>query len=148
MNILEKIDQDLIKAQKEKNEIIVSVLRMLKSNIKNKEIEKKEELKEEDVMDIISKEAKKRKESAQAYKDGGREELAEKEQGEYNILSNYLPEQIGEDDIRKIIKEAIEKIGASAPSDMGKVMGEIMPKVKGKADGSLVSKIVKEELNK
>ena len=148
MNILETIDQDLIKAQKEKNEIVILVLRMLKSNIKNKEIEKREELKNEDILDIISKEVKKRKESAQAYKEGGREELAEKELEEYNILSNYLPEQLSEDDIRKIIREAIEKTGASIVSDMGKVMGEIMPQVKGKADGSLVSKIVKEELNK
>jgi len=148
MKIVEQLEQDIIKALKEKREETVSVLRMLKSVIKNKEIEKKGELNEEDVFDIIGKEAKKRKESAQAFKDGGRNDLAEKELRESDILTKYLPEQMNEDELRKIIKEAVSKTGANSPADMGKVMGQVIPQTKGKADGAIISRIVKEELNK
>ena len=148
MKIAEQLEQDLIKALKERREEIVSVLRMLKSVIKNKEIEKKGKLNDEDILDIIGKEAKKRKESAQAFKDGGRNDLAEKELRENDILTKYLPEQISEDELRKIVKEVVSKMGANSPADMGKVMSQVMPQTKGRADGAMISRIVKEELNK
>jgi len=148
MSTTEKIDGDLITAQKAKDEKTVSVLRMVRSALKNKEIEIQKPLEEADVIDVLSKEAKKRKESAQAYKDGGREDLYAQEMGEFEILKKYLPEQLDENAVREIVKAAIAEVGASSPADIGKVIGNVMGKVKGQADGGLVSKIVKEELNK
>lgn len=146
MPLIEQIDQNLTKALKEKNEATVSVLRMLKSAIKNKEIEKGEELKEDEMAELVGKEAKKRKESLQAFEEGGRDDLAEKEKRELGILEEYLPEQLGEEEVRKIVKDTIGEVGASSIQDLGKVMGPVMEKVKGKSDGNIVSKIVKEEL--
>lgn len=148
MNTLEKIEQDLIGAMKEKNENLLSVLRMIKAALKNKEIELQKPLEEADVIGVLTKEAKKRKESALAFGQGGRPELAEKEKKEYEILNAYLPAQLGEEKIKKIVTETIAEIGAASLSSMGKVIGAVVSKTKGQADGAIVSKIVKEELNK
>jgi len=147
MNILEQIDQNLTKALKEKDETTISVLRMLKSVIKNKEIEKGKKLEEEEILELINKEAKKRKEAAQAYEEGGRSELAEQEKKELEILKTYLPEQLSEEEIQKIVEETIKETRASSFQDIGKVIGAVMSKVKGRAEGSMVSKIVKEKLS-
>jgi uncharacterized protein YqeY len=109
-------------------------------------LEKQRQLVEEEVLEVISSEIKKRKEAILLFEKGERQELAEKEKREIGILQNYLPEQLPEEELRKLVKEAIEKTGAKEMKDMGKIMAELMPKVKGKADGSLVSKIVKELL--
>ena len=98
-------------------------------------------------MTIIGREIKKRKEAVEAYTQAGREESAQKEQTELDILGAYQPEQMNEDEIRKIVKNAIEQTGATSMQDMGKLMGVIMPQVKGKADGNLVKKIVRENLS-
>jgi len=148
MSIKEKIETDLIEAMKAHDENIVSVLRMLKSAIQNNEIQKKEELKDENILGVIQNQVKQRQDSINLYEQGGRQELADKEKKEIEILKKYLPEQMGEAEIRALVKKAIGETGASAISDMGKVMGALMPQVKGKADGSLVSNIVKEELTK
>jgi uncharacterized protein YqeY len=146
--IKEKIDKDLIEAMKSHNEEVVTVLRMLKSAIKNSEISKQKELEETDLLGIIQSQIKSRRDSIDLYTKGNRPELAQKEESEVNILMQYLPEQMDEANIRQIITKAIAEIGASNMQDMGKVMGKIMPEVKGKADPSLVSQIVKEELSK
>lgn len=142
-----QIDQDIVSAMKSKDEESLSVLRMLKSAIKNKEIEKKAELADEDILSVIQSQIKTRRDSVEMYKTGGREELAQKEEKEILILQKYLPEQMSEDDVRIEVKDAITKTGASQIQDMGKVMGMVMGKLKGKADGSTISKIVKEELS-
>jgi len=148
MSLIEKIDADIIEAMKAKNEAVVSVLRMLKSSLTNYRIATQKELTDEDVATILQKEVKTRKESAQVYKKGNRPELAAKEEKEVEILSGYLPEQASEEEIRAKAKEIIATTGASGIADMGKVMGQLMGEFKGKADGTLVSNIVKEGLTK
>ncbi|MFH1714153.1 MAG: GatB/YqeY domain-containing protein [Candidatus Nealsonbacteria bacterium] len=160
----EKIKQDLTLALKGKMEAEISVLRQLLAVILNKEKEKRykigkgkpglteEELVKEsslvegEIVDVISSEAKKRKESISEFEKGGRQELVQKEKSELEVLMKYLPEQMSEEELKKLSKEAIEKVGAESQKDMGKVMAELMPKVKGKADGGLISKTVKDLL--
>lgn len=149
-------------AFKTKDEARLSTLRLLLAAIKNKEVEKRTKLSkteksvkkleeqskltDEEIISVISSEVKKRKEASEQYKQGGREELAEKEEAEIKILSVYLPEQMGEEEVRKIVAETIKEMGISDIKEMGKLMAVLMPKIKGKADGNLVSRIVKEEL--
>lgn len=126
-----------------------SVLRMLLSALTYYEIQKGGagyEATDEDVLTIIQKEAKQRNDSIEQFTAAGRNELAEKEQKELDMLKTYLPAQMPEEEIRVLVKEAFAQVGATTPADMGKVMGALMPKTKGKADGGLVSKIVREEL--
>ncbi len=142
----EELKQSMLSRDTEKT----SVLRMIISAVNYYEINKGGagyEATEEDVMNVIQTQAKQRRDSIEQYTAGNRPELAEKEQKELNMISSYLPEQMREDDIRTLVKEAITQTGASTPQDMGKVMGALMPKTKGKADGGLVSKIVREELS-
>lgn len=154
MALKEKIRKDLNEAIKNKRELDSSVLRMLNAAILNKEKEKRFKsgmakevpLTDEEIVETVSNEIKKRKEAAGLYERGGRQELAEKEKREAAILQPYLPAQLSEDELKKLAKEAIEKTGAKEQKDMGRVMAELMSKVKGSADGSLVSKIVKELL--
>lgn len=143
----ENLEKDLIEAMKQHDDEKTSVLRMIKSAIQNKEIEKKQELEDADVLTLIQSQIKSRRDSIEMYKKGERNDLAEKEQKEIDILTPYLPEQMSEDDVRVEVKNAITQTGASQISDMGKVMGVVMGKLKGKADGSMISKIVKEELS-
>ena len=163
MTLKEKIQEDLNKAVKTKEELKSSVLRLLSAAILNKEKEKrgklaqeeeliekelieKSQLTEEEAIEVISSEIKKRKEAILEFEKGERKDLADKEKKEIEILQKYLPEQLSEEEIKKIAKETIEKVGAKEPKDVGKVMAELMPKVKGKADGGTVSKTVKELL--
>jgi hypothetical protein len=143
----EQINNDINSAMKSKEEDKLSVLRMLKAAIKNGEIQQKKEFEDNDILGVIQSQIKSRRDSIDMYKKGGRVELAEKEEKEIAILSAYLPEQMSEDEIRGVVKNAISKTDASQISDMGKVMGVVMPEVKGKADGATISKIVKEELS-
>jgi uncharacterized protein YqeY len=128
-----------------------STLRMLISALGYYEIQKggaNYEATDEDVMSVIQKEAKQHRDSIEQFKDAGRDELVGKEEAELKILESYLPEQMGEEEIRRLVKDAVAKTGAASPADMGKVMGALMPATKGKADGSIVSRIVREELAK
>lgn len=145
----DKLQGDLKEAMMARDELRLSTIRMLKSAIQYHEIQKGGagyEATDEDVLEVIGREVKKRRESIEMFEKGGNQESADKEQKELEILQTYLPEQMGEEEIRKLVKDAIAQTGASTPQDMGKVMGVLMPQTKGKADGSLVSKIVKEEL--
>jgi hypothetical protein len=161
-----KIKEDLKAALIAKKELELSVLRMLLSEVNNKETDKKTkiwkekpdltpekiqqeaELTDEEIFDVIVSETKKRKDAIELYEKGGREELAEKEKKETIILQKYLPAQITEDEIKKLVEEAVKKIGAKEIKDMGKVMGILTPQIRGKADVSHVSGIVKEFLMK
>jgi len=147
MNLTKQIEKDLIEALKSKNEHMAETLRMLKATIHNFQIaQKKEEISDEDFFSLTQKEIKSRKESIEFYKKGRRPELAEKEKKEIEILQKYLPVQLSEEEIRAIVKTAMQKTNAQSIQDMGKVMGVIMTQTRGKTDGSRVSQIVKEEL--
>ena len=149
MNLKEKLISDIKDAMRNGETLKRDTLRLLDSAIKNTEIEKKkreEGLSDEEVLEVIARAVKQRNDSIQQFTDGGRPELAEKEQAELEILKTYLPEQMGEDEIRAIVKEIIAAAGTVSPSDMGKIMGQAMGKMKGKADGNVVKRIVGEEL--
>ena len=164
MGLKEKIEKDFQKTLKERKAIETSTLRMLKAAIFNnekekryklsktkpelieEELEKESQLIDEEIIEVISSEVKKRKEATLEFEKGQREDLVEKEKKEIEILKKYLPEQLSEEEIKKLAKETIKQIGAKETKDMGKVMAELMPRIKGRAEGSLVSKIVKEIL--
>lgn len=148
--LTEKIQNDLKDAMRAKDEQKLSIIRMLKSAIQYYEIQKGGAgytATDEDVIDVIGKEIKKRRESIELYEKGGRPELAEKEQKELELLQTYLPEQLSEDEIKSLIDDAITQTGATEMRDMGKVMGMLAPQIKGKADNSLVSTLVRERLS-
>ncbi|MFA6184367.1 MAG: GatB/YqeY domain-containing protein [Parcubacteria group bacterium] len=147
--INEKIKADLKEAMKARDIEKRDVLRMIDSMIKNVEIEKgKREtgLSDEEIIEVMTRAVKQRKDSANQYISGGRPELAEKEEKEIGIISTYLPEQLSKEEIIKIVKEIIAQVGVTSGNDIGKVMGQVMGKVKGKADGNLVREIVQKEL--
>ena len=146
MGLLEQITADMKKAMKNKQKDKMKVLRLLRSDLKTAKIDKKGEFTEEDAMAVITKAAKNRRESIESYKKGDRADLVEEEQKELEVIEEYLPEQMSDDDIKKLVEEVIEETGASGMQDMGQVMGTIMPKVKGKADGSKVQAIVRSKL--
>jgi len=147
----QKIVDDLKGAMKAGQEFEVSVFRFLLASLHNKEIEKKGKglestLSDDEAIEVLSREAKKRKEAIEAYEKGNRTDLAQKETKELEIIEKYLPEQLSEEEIEKIITAAIKKTGAVTVKDFGKVMGEAMKELKGKADASLVSKIVRKRI--
>ncbi len=149
MSLREKIPQNLKDALRNKSTLELSVLRMLQSSIKNKEIEKqKKELTDEEVIDVVAGEIKKRKEAAAEFEKVNRKEAADGEKAEIEILMKYMPAQMGEDEIRAEVKKAVTDSGALGLKDLGKVMKIIIPAVKGKADGTVVNRIVREELEK
>lgn len=145
----QKIIDDLKNAMKAGDTATRDTLRMLDSMIKNVEIEKKkreEGLTDEETQEVIARAIKQRKDSASQYASGGREDLAQKENGEIEILSRYMPEQMSEEEVRAEVKKIIAEVGAISKSEIGKVMGKAMNHFKGKADGNLVKKIAQEEL--
>lgn len=145
-----QLQADLKQAMLARDALKTSVLRMLISSIGYFEIQKGGagyEATEEDVMQMLQSEAKKRRDSIEQYTTANRPELAEKEDEELKLLQAYLPAQLSEEEVKKLVAEAVTQTGATNPSDMGKVMGALMPKVKGKADGGIVSRLVKEALS-
>ena len=144
-DLQEELKQSVLARDEEKK----SVLRMVLSAINYYEIQKVGagyEATDEDVLLVIQKEAKQHNDSIEQFKNAGRQDLVDKESKELEILKQYLPEQISEDEIKKLVRQAIAQTQATSIGDVGKVMGVLMPKVKGKADGGLVSKVVREEL--
>ena len=147
MRLINQIQEDLKRSMKAKDGNRVSVLRFLLSSIQNREIEKRDTLDDEEVLAEITTSAKRRKESMEAFGEGGRTDLVEKEAAELAILQEYLPEQLSPDEIRGVVQEVVEAVGAKTASDLGKVMKELMPRLRGKADGKLVNEIVQEALS-
>lgn len=147
MRLINQIQEDLKRSMKAKDGNRVSVLRFLLSSIQNREIEKRDALDDEEVLAEITTSAKRRKESMEAFGEGGRTDLVEKEAAELAILQEYLPEQLSPDEIRGVVQEVVEAVGAKTASDLGKVMKELMPRLRGKADGKLVNEIVQEALS-
>lgn len=147
MDLLNRIENDLLKAQKERNEFQRDTLRYLKSSIKNASIAKKTDLTEDEIISVIQKEIKQRKDAAEQFTKANRPELVSKETEESTLLEQYLPSQLSDDELSKIISEVISEIGAIDKKDMGKVMNAVRPKVQGKAEGSRISQKVMEMLN-
>ena len=141
-----QILEDLKTAMKNQDKEKLAVIRMVKGAIEMSELNKKHELNDEEVIDVITKEIKSRKDSINEFKKGGREDLITKTQAEIDILSTYLPKQLTIEELNKIIDEVFEVVKPESTKDMGKVMKELTPQVKGKADMGLVSKIVKEKI--
>lgn len=148
MSLTEQLQADMKTAMREGDTHRRDTLRMVIAAAQSAAKEKRQPLSDEEALDVIGREVKKRRESIEAFRPAGRDDLADKEQAEIDILTPYLPEQLGEDDVRALVEEAIAASGASSPRDMGRVMSQLMPKVKGRADGKLVSGLVNEGLAK
>jgi len=146
MNLKKQIENDLKDSMKSGDNITRGVLRMLFSDLKNVEINERKEISEEKIIEIIKKNIKSRKDSITQYKKGNREDLASQEKKELEILEKYMPEQMSEDEIRKIVIDVISKSEAVGASDFGRVMGVVMKEIGSKADGGLVGGILREEL--
>lgn len=146
MSLLDQLNEDMKQAMKDKDKLKLSVIRMVKSAIKNEEINVQKELSDDEVLTVLNRELKQRRDSLQEFEKAGREDLVEKTRAEIEILQGYLPEQLSEEELRAIISETIAAVGASSKKEMGKVMGALMPKIKGRADGRLVQQMVQEML--
>jgi uncharacterized protein YqeY len=150
MSIKEQLKKDLTEAIRGRDEITSGTIRMVLTAITNEEVAGKEArvLSDDEVITVLSREGKKRREAAEAFENAGRTDKAALEKSEGEVIAKYLPAQLSEADIAAIIADAIASTGAAGPADMGKVMGAVKPKIAGKADGGVVSALVKAALNK
>ncbi|MFC4772161.1 GatB/YqeY domain-containing protein [Enterococcus hermanniensis] len=146
MSLLTTLNEDMKQAMRAKDKESLQVIRMLKASIQNEQIKKGQELDDEEELTVLSREMKQRRDSLTEFEKADRTDLADKVKKEIVIVEKYLPAQLSEAEIRAIVQEAITKTGATSPKEFGKVMGAVMPKVKGKADGNQVNAIVKELL--
>jgi uncharacterized protein YqeY len=146
MSLKEQIDADYKAAMKARDDLKVSVLRLLRSAIHNAEIDKQRTLTDEEILGVIQSEVRKRRESIEAFQQGGRQDLVEREQAELAILENYLPKALTREELEALVRETVREVGALSVRDMGKVMSALMPKVRGRADGREVSNLVRQIL--
>nr|WP_207704774.1 GatB/YqeY domain-containing protein [Enterococcus sp. 665A]MBO1342473.1 GatB/YqeY domain-containing protein [Enterococcus sp. 665A] len=146
MSLLTRLNEDMKQAMRSKDKESLQVIRMLKAAVQNEQINTGQELSEDDELTVLSREMKQRRESLMEFEKADRTDLADKVKKEIVIVEKYMPAQLSEDEIRGIVSDAIAKTGATSPKEFGKVMGAVMPKVKGKADGNQVNAIVKELL--
>ncbi|AGK54971.1 MAG: hypothetical protein K0S25_764 [Bacillus sp. (in: firmicutes)] len=148
MSLLERLNNDMKQAMKNKEKDKLSVIRMIKASLQNEAIKLgNKELSEEEELTILSREMKQRKDSLHEFEKAGREDLVEKLLTELTFVELYMPKQLSEEELAEIVKQTISEIGATSKAEMGKVMSAIMPKVKGKADGTLVNKLVLQHLS-
>ncbi|MCA0970035.1 GatB/YqeY domain-containing protein [Halobacillus litoralis] len=148
MTITERLAQDMKTAMKARDKAKLSTIRMVRASMQNEAIKLgKDSLSEEEEMTVLSREVKQRKDSLQEFKEAGRDDLVEGLQFELEVLQAYMPKQLTNEELEQIVQEAIEEVGATTKADMGKVMTAVMPKVKGKADGSQVNKLVLQQLS-
>lgn len=145
--MLEKLSNDMIKAMKSKDKETLAVIRMVKASIQLEEINKKKRLEDDEIIAIISKQIKMRKESIEEFKKANRVDLISQSEKEIDILNNYLPAQLGDDELIAIIDNVISKVDAKGVNDMGKIMKELLPLIKGKVDMSKVNALIKEKLS-
>jgi uncharacterized protein YqeY len=146
-NLFTKIQQDLVESLKQKEEVKTSTLRLVISEVNNAKIKKGKDLEDEEILEVIKKEAKKRQESIAAFVKGERADLAQKEEKELFILKTYLPEAITDEELSKIVDLQIAEVGARDMKDLGKVMSQVLSQVKGRANGGTVATIVKSKLS-
>ncbi|MCA1063450.1 GatB/YqeY domain-containing protein [Rossellomorea sp. AcN35-11] len=148
MSLLNRLNDDMKQAMKNKEKEKLSVIRMLKASLQNEAIKHgKQELSEDEELTVLSREVKQRKDSLQEFQNAGRDDLVEKIQTELTYVEIYMPKQLSEEEVSAIVQETVTEVGATSKADMGKVMGAIMPKLKGKADGALVNKLVLQHLS-
>ncbi|MFC7060678.1 GatB/YqeY domain-containing protein [Halobacillus seohaensis] len=148
MTITERLNQDMKTAMKAREKKTLSVIRMVKASLQNEAIKLgKDELSEEEELTVLSREVKQRKDSLHEFKEAGREDLVEELNQEIEILQVYMPQQLSEQELEQVVQNTIKEVGASSKADMGKVMSVVMPKVKGKADGSKVNQFVLKQLS-
>ncbi len=147
MSLKERLAQDLKSSMKNKDNVRKSTVQLVRTAILQVEKDKKVTLDDEDILDVIAKQLKQRKDSLPEYEKSGREDLISQLKQEMEVLMEYLPEQLSEEELRPIVAEAVEAVGASSMKDMGKVMEYVMPQVKGRADGKAVSSIAKSLFN-
>lgn len=149
MSIKDRLTEDMKQAMKDKEagKFRLSVIRMVRASVKNVEIDRKKELSDEEVLDVLAKEVKMRRDALDEFRKGNRPDLVAGLEQEIAILMDYLPEQLSEAQVRALVAEAVAATGAAGPKEMGKVMAALMPKVKGRADGKLVNSLVKEALS-
>ncbi len=146
MSLISRIEQDYITAYKAKDSVRLAVLRHIKTAIKNTSVDKRRDVTEEEVVDIVLKQAKQRQDSIAQFEAGNRQDLADKEKAELEVIRGYLPKFLEGDELAAVVNAAIAKVNASSPQDMGKVIGAIMADHKGKVDGKAVSDMVKAKL--
>ena len=147
MSLSERLNEDMKQAMKSQDKFKLSVIRMVRSAIKNIEIDQRKTLDDNEVLEVLSREIKQRKDSLQEFGKAGRDDLTESLQAEIAILMEYLPQQLTEEEVKAIVQQTIQEVGASSKADMGKVMGALMPKVKGLADGKIVNQYVQQLLS-
>jgi uncharacterized protein YqeY len=147
MSLLKRLDEDLKAAMKRSDAVSLSALRMAKAAIKNQQIEKGHELSDDEIVAVFSSMAKQRRESIEQFSRGGREDLAERERQELSVLQSYMPAQLSNEEVERLIIQAIQESSARSEADMGRVMKLLMPKIKGVADGKWVNTRVKELLS-
>lgn len=147
MSILEQLNQDMKDAMKARDKESLQTIRMLKSAIENEKLKKQTDLSTDDEITVLAREKKQRNDSLAEFKAANRDDLVEKTEAELDIVNKYLPQQLSENEVTQIVQETIRSVDAKSMQDMGKVMGAVMPKLKGKADGNLVNRIVKNELS-
>jgi len=147
MSLSDRLNEDMKQAMKSQDKFKLSVIRMVRSAIKNIEIDQRKTLDDNEVLDVLNREIKQRKDSLQEFEKAGRDDLATTLQAEIAVLMDYMPQQLNEEEIKVIVQQTIQEVGASSKADMGKVMGALMPKVKGRADGKLVNQAVQQLLS-
>ncbi|MED4603903.1 GatB/YqeY domain-containing protein [Paenibacillus validus] len=147
MSLSDRLNEDMKLAMKSQDKFKLSVIRMVRAAIKNIEIDQRKTLEEQEVLDVLNREVKQRKDSLQEFEKAGREDLAENLRAEIAILMEYMPQQLSDEEVKAIVQQTIQEVGASSKADMGKVMGALMPKVKGRADGKVVNQFVQQLLN-
>lgn len=146
MSLVEQLNDAMKQAMKAKDALRLSTIRLIRSAVKNREIEVRKQLDDAAVIEVLSSLVKQRREAAQVYRDNNRPELAEKEEAELLILQEFLPAQLGEEELLALIDAAVAEVGAASPRDMGKVMKVVSARTRGRADGKRVSELVKERL--
>ncbi len=146
MNLLERLESDMIKAAKARDSGRLGAIRFVRSRTKNRQIELRRELKDEDVVEVLSRIAKQHRESIEQFQEGGRDELVEHERRQLSVIEEYLPAQLGEQELLEILSGVVEETGATGPRDIGMVMKTIMPQVRGRADGKIVKALVQSRL--
>lgn len=147
MSLKERLMADLKDAMKSKDKLRKDVITMVRASIKQKEVDERIEIDDSDITDIIAKQVKEKRASIDDFKKGNREDLVDQTEKEIEILLDYLPKQLSEDELHSIIQETIDENGITSMKDIGKLMKNVMPKVKGRADGNMVNKIAREILN-
>ncbi|MUT66669.1 GatB/YqeY domain-containing protein [Paenibacillus sp. NEAU-GSW1] len=146
MNLSERLNDDMKQAMKNQDKFRLSTIRMIRAAVKNLEIDLKRPLEDSEVLDILGREVKQRKDSLQEFSKAGRDDLVADLTAEIEIISQYLPDQLTEEEIKAIVQQTIQELGASSKAEMGKVMGALLPKTKGRADGKLVNQYVQQFL--